>query len=148
MHLHHEAVLDAQLPDVWARATDCRVVAASFPGGTITEATHESFTGEVAVRVGLLTLTFAGAGRYEERDEAAHRAVICASGRQRWGPGRADIRMCLQLQEVAPGTTRAVLDTELSVNGTSLPLAGPLGARIAAPLVQSFLRRLACVEEH
>lgn len=53
-----------------------RRIAPCLPGATI----DDEFTGRVKVKLGPIQLTYAGAGRFVERDDAARLAVMEVTG--------------------------------------------------------------------
>src|ERR1035437_7761432 len=68
---------------------DLERVGNCFPGATVTEATDSAFSGTVKVKLGPITLLYAGSGSFVERDEAAYRAVLQAKGKDKRGNGTA-----------------------------------------------------------
>src|SRR5699024_6765227 len=69
-----------------------------FPGGTLTSVDGDDFEGTVRLKLGPISLTYKGTGKFVERDEAAGRVVMEAQGVDRRGNGTAGITV--------PGTTR------------------------------------------
>ena len=75
--------------ETWAHFNDIEGVAGCFPGATVTEADAESFAGTVKVKLGPIALVYNGSGTFVEKDEAAHRLVIDAKGKDKRGNGTA-----------------------------------------------------------
>ena len=97
---------------------DLERVGGCFPGATVTEATGESFAGTVKVKLGPIALQYAGTGAFVERDDAAHRAVIEAKGKDKRGNGTAGATVTMQLAPAEGGAhTRVDVATELAITG-------------------------------
>ena len=60
-----------------------------MPGAAIDSVDGDDFTGTVKVKLGPINLTYKGKASFIEKDEAAHRAVIDARGRDARGNGTA-----------------------------------------------------------
>ena len=73
-------------------------VAPCFPGATLESTEGDSFTGTVKVKLGPISLTYKGKGTFVERDEANHKLVIDAQGRETLDPPAALAGALLPLQ--------------------------------------------------
>src|SRR4029077_4031503 len=77
---------------VWRFFDDIPQVAACLPGAELTEDLGgDTYKGKVAVRMGPVRLQFAGTADITERDEAAKRVVVHASGADEKGRGQASM---------------------------------------------------------
>lgn len=77
---------------VWQFFQNIPQVAACLPGAELTEDLGgEKYKGRVAVRMGPVKLQFAGTADITERDEAANRVVVHASGADERGRGQASM---------------------------------------------------------
>src|ERR1700684_375350 len=75
---------------VWEFFGDIPRVAACLPGATLTEDLgDDKHGGQFAVRMGPVKLQFAGTAQITERDEAAKRLVLHATGAEQRGRGQA-----------------------------------------------------------
>src|SRR6266700_200567 len=73
---------------VWQFFDNTPQVAACLPGAELTEDLgDDKYKGKVAVRMGPVRLQFAGTADITERDEAAKRLVVHASGADEYGRG-------------------------------------------------------------
>ena len=106
MDLTHEFTVPADVDTTWATFNDLERVAACFPGATVTGVDEDDFTGTVKVKLGPIALLYSGPGTFVERDDAAHRAVIEAKGKDKRGNGTAGATVTIQLPP--DGTGRAV----------------------------------------
>ena len=69
----------------WEVLTDVERVAPCLPGATLLSVDGDEFTGAVKVKVGPITVSYKGVASFEEKDEAARRVVISATGKETRG---------------------------------------------------------------
>lgn len=132
-------------PDqAWALLLDVRRIAPCMPGAELTEVMDErSFKGRVGVKLGPVALSFAGTARFEELDEAAHRARVKAQGTDTKGRGGANAAAAFTLSPIAGGT-RVDIATDLNLSGSVAQYgrgAGMIQA-VAAELIGQFAASL------
>ena len=73
----------------------------------MTEADAESFAGTVKVKLGPIALVYNGTGTFVEKDEAAHRLVIDARGKDKRGNGTAGAMVTATMTEAAGAPPRS-----------------------------------------
>jgi carbon monoxide dehydrogenase subunit G len=117
MELEHRFTVPAGLEETWAHFNDIEGVAGCFPGATVTEADSESFSGTVKVKLGPIALVYNGSGTFLEKDEAAHRLVIDAKGKDKRGNGTAGAVVTAVMSEAGLGSTEVAVTTDLSITG-------------------------------
>jgi carbon monoxide dehydrogenase subunit G len=117
MELEHRFTVPAGLEKTWAHFNDIEGVAGCFPGATVTEADSESFSGTVKVKLGPIALVYNGSGTFLEKDEATHRLVIDAKGKDKRGNGTAGAVVTAMMSEAGPGSTDVSVTTDLSITG-------------------------------
>ena len=116
MELEHQFTVPASVEVTWAAFNDPGRVAPCFPGATLTSVDGDEFTGSAKIKLGPIALQYNGTGRYVERDESAHRAVIEAKGKDKRGNGTANATVTAQLS--ADGDSTSVhVTTDLAVTG-------------------------------
>lgn len=116
MRLDHTFTVPAPVDEAWKTLLDVPRVAPCMPGATLTEFDGESFSGTVRVKLGPVSLTYRGTGRFADVDEAARRVVIEASGKESRGSGTATATVTAVLVEGA-GATRVDVGTDLTITG-------------------------------
>ena len=116
MQLSHRFTVPVSVEETWRAFNDLEQVAPCFPGATLTSTDGDTFTGTVKVKLGPISMQYAGTGTWKERDEAAGRAVIEARGKDKRGNGTASALVTAQLSADGSGTVVSV-DTDLSVTG-------------------------------
>lgn len=116
MELTHRFVVPASIDVTWASLMDLEGVAPCFPGATLTSVDGDEFAGSVKVKLGPIAMLYNGTGQFVERDEANHRAVIEAKGKDKRGNGTAGAKVVAQLTPDGTGTAVEV-STDLSITG-------------------------------
>lgn len=142
MKLEHNFTVPAPVDTVWRALLDPARVAPCFPGATITSADGDQFAGTVKVRLGPISLQYKGEGRFTETDEAAHRAVIEASGTASGGQSTAAATVIATLAEHGEGTAVTVV-TELSITGQPAQFGRGLLEDIGGKIIGQFADCLA-----
>jgi carbon monoxide dehydrogenase subunit G len=117
VELTHGFTVPASVDDAWAAFNDLERIAPCFPGASLTSYDGESFEGLVKVKLGPISLQYAGAGRFAERDEAAHRAVIEAKGKDKRGNGTAAATITASLTSAGDAGTDVTVTTDLTITG-------------------------------
>jgi carbon monoxide dehydrogenase subunit G len=116
MKLKNEFSVPASVDIVWQALLDPERIAPCFPGATITSADGDEFAGLVKVRLGPIALQYRGSGRFTETDEAAHRAVIEATGTASGGQSTAAATVTATLAGNGEATA-VTLTTDLTITG-------------------------------
>ncbi|MEH1128757.1 SRPBCC family protein [Micromonospora sp. CPCC 206061] len=142
MRLDHSFTVPVDVDEAWRVLLDVPRVAPCMPGAALTEFDGEAFTGTVKVKVGPIVLTYTGKGRFVERDDAAHRVVIEASGRDTRAAGTASATVTAVL--VPDGDrTRVEVATDLVVTGRPAQFGRGMLADVGGRLVGQFADCLA-----
>jgi carbon monoxide dehydrogenase subunit G len=141
MELTHDFTVPAPPEAAWQTFMDLERVGGCFPGATVTEVSEEGFAGTVKVKLGPIALQYAGTGQFLERDDAAHRAVLEAKGKDKRGNGTAGATVTIQLAPSGDGT-RVDVTTELSVTGKPAQFGRGVMQDVSDKLLQQFL---ACI---
>jgi uncharacterized protein len=108
MKLEHNFTVAAPVEQAWQVLLDLERIAPCMPGASLTSYEGDEFAGNVRVKLGPVLMTFAGSGRFTERDEPARRLVVEASGKEKRGGG----------------TARATVAASLHGDGESTVVAG------------------------
>jgi carbon monoxide dehydrogenase subunit G len=116
MELQHRFTVPASVDETWAAFQDLELVAPCFPGAALTSVDGDSFSGTVKIKLGPISMQYAGTGTFLERDEATHKARIEAKGKDKRGNGTAAALVTAQLSPDGSGTAVDV-STDLSITG-------------------------------
>jgi len=143
MQLSHRFIVPASVEQTWQAFNDLEQVAPCFPGAVLTSTDGDTFTGTVKVKLGPISMQYAGTGTWKERDEAAGRAVIEARGKDKRGNGTASALVTAQLSPDGSGTAVSV-DTDLSVTGKPAQFGRGVMQDVSDKLLDQFV---ACLSE-
>ena len=123
---------------VWAFFGDVPQVAACLPGAELTEDLgDDTYGGGVAVRMGPVKLEFDGRARILERDDAAKRMVIDASGADKKGRGQASMTVTAVLTSEGRGT-QVHLEQDLQLSGAAAQYGRGMISDVTTVLMGQF----------
>jgi uncharacterized protein len=123
---------------VWRFFDDIPQVAACLPGAELTEDLGgDKYKGKVAVRMGPVRLQFAGTADITERDEAAKRVVVHASGADEKGRGQASMVVTATLAQAGRGTKVGVTQ-DLQLSGAAAQYGRGMIGDVTAVLMRDF----------
>ena len=106
MQIENEFTVPAPIDEVWLHLLDVERVAPCMPGAELTESVDEStWKGKVNMRLGPVSLSFAGVVAMEDRDDSAHRVVLRAKGMEQKGKGAANASVTSWLETGENETT-------------------------------------------
>src|SRR3954467_12395099 len=142
MKLEHDFTVPAPVDEAWKALLDVEKVAPCMPGATLTSVDGDDFTGTVKVKVGPIQVTYKGQARFVEKDDAAHRVVIEASGKEARGSGTAAATVTAVLT-AAGDRTRAEVVTDLNITGRPAQFGRGVMADVGAKLIGQFADCLA-----
>src|SRR5699024_12283431 len=116
MELEHHFEVPATKEEAWRTFNDLEQWVPCFPGATLDQVDGDEFTGSVKGKLGPISLTYKGSGRFLERDAEQGRIVLEASGKDRRGNGNAGATVTALLREGGEGTVVDV-HTEMDIGG-------------------------------
>ncbi|MCF7552873.1 SRPBCC family protein [Pseudonocardia sp. WMMC193] len=143
MQLENKFTIAAPIEDAWAAMNNPETVAPCFPGAALTEYTGDSFTGTVKVKLGPISLTYKGKGTYIERDEANHKVVIDASGRDSRGNGTAKAMVTGTMKADGPDKTEVTMVTDMTITGRPAQFGRGVISDVADKIIGQFASCLA-----
>ncbi|WP_037358322.1 SRPBCC family protein [Amycolatopsis orientalis] len=142
MRLDHEFTVPAPIGEVWQAVIDPERVAPCMPGASLTKVEGDTFAGTVKVKLGPISLLYKGTGEFLEKDEAARKVVIKASGKDARGGGTAAATVTLTLTERDGGTHGAVA-TDLAITGRPAQFGRGLISEVGGKILDTFAGNLA-----
>jgi carbon monoxide dehydrogenase subunit G len=143
MDLTHRFTVPTSVDETWAHFQDIASVAECFPGAQVTSADGDTFQGTCKVKLGPIALTYAGSGTFVEKDEAAHRFVVEAKGRDKRGNGTAGATVTLTMASGSDGTDVEV-NTDLSITGKPAQFGRGVMQDVSDKLLDQFVN---CLEQ-
>jgi carbon monoxide dehydrogenase subunit G len=142
MELTNEFYVEVPVDEAWAVLTDLERIAPCMPGAQLTEVEGDEFRGNVKVKVGPITAQYKGVARFAEKDDASHRAVIDAQGRDTRGQGNANALITATLAAQGAGT-HVTVNTDLKLTGKVAQFGRGAIADVSAALLDQFV---SCLE--
>jgi carbon monoxide dehydrogenase subunit G len=138
MQLENKFTIDAPIEKAWEALNTPQTIAPCFPGATLTEYEGDSFTGTVKVKLGPISLTYKGKGVYKERDDANHRVVIDASGRDSRGNGTAEALVTGTMVADGPDKTSVTMVTDMKITGRPAQFGRGVISDVADKIIGQF----------
>lgn len=131
----------------WEVLLDIRRIAPCMPGAELTEIVDEkTYKGRISVRLGPVALTFAGTVRFDDIDNASHRARVKAQGSDAKGRGAANAVAEFHLEPAGSGSL-VVVHTNLTLSGAVAQYGRGAGI-IQATAGQLMNQFAAALKEH
>lgn len=140
--LVNELTVNRPIAEAWAVITDVERIAPCLPGAQLQEIEGDVYRGVVKVKLGAITPEFRGQATFLEQDDAAHRAVIKAEGRDVKGRGNAAAEITAQAESLSPTSTKVVVTTELAVTGTVARFGRNVMGDVSKRLMNEFANNL------
>jgi uncharacterized protein len=145
MQFENEFVVEAPVEHVWEYLLDVERIAPCAPGAELTEIVDDkTWKGKVNIKVGPVSMSFAGTVTLLERDDAGHRAVLKAEGRERSGRGAASATVTSRL-EAAEGGTKVTISTDLTISGAAAQYGRGMIPDVSKRLTREFAE---CLREN
>jgi carbon monoxide dehydrogenase subunit G len=142
MLIKNEFEVAAPIDQVWAFFGDIPQVAACLPGTELTEDLGgDKYKGQVAIRMGPVKLSFGGTADITERDEAAHRIVVDATGSEAKGRGQASMVVTATLASAGRGT-KILVAQDLQLAGAAAQYGRGMISDVSSVLMSDFSRNL------
>ena len=142
MEINNAFEVKAPIDVAWATLTDLARIAPCLPGATLTSIEGDIYKGHVTVKVGPIVAKFGGQAIFQERNDAAHRAVLKGEGRDSTGKGNASAIITAQLESVDANTTRCTVSTDLTITGKIAQFGRGALADVSDKLLKQFVVNL------
>jgi carbon monoxide dehydrogenase subunit G len=142
VQLENSFTVPVPIDEAWRVLLDIERIAPCMPGAALDSVTGDDFTGRVKVKLGPINLTYQGKASFVEKDEAAHRAVIDAKGKDQRGNGTAAATITATLAEEG-GATRVDVLTDLNITGRPAQFGRGVMTDVGNKLLGQFADKLA-----
>ena len=133
--------VSTSIGDTWKVLLDIEGIAPCLPGAQLQEVHGNQYRGVVKVKVGPITAQYKGTATLVDVDEAAHRILIEAAGRDTRGQGNATASIEVTMNEDGDGT-RVEVVTDLAITGKVAQFGRGVLDDVSAKLLRQFVDNL------
>src|ERR1700722_3813867 len=142
MELEHSFTVPVPVDQAWDVLLDVEQVAPCMPGATLDSVDGDEIKGRIKVKVGPISITYAGTARFTERNREAGVVTLEASGKETRGAGTAAATVRSELHGEG-GETEVTVHTSLNVTGRPAQFGRGVMADVSAKLIGIFATNLA-----
>src|SRR5215469_13266786 len=147
MELEHSFIVPVSKERAWDVLLDVERVAPCMPGATLDSVDGDEIRGKIKVKVGPISMTYAGTAQIVERDEQAGIVRLDASGKETRGAGTASASVRSLLEDRGSETYVTVLTT-LNVTGKPAQFGRGVMNEVGGKLLGIFATNLASMLAH
>ena len=141
VELDHSFSTSKPLEESWNAILDLERLIPAVEGGTVVERTGPgSVKAEILVKMGAMSMTFAGTVEVTGKDEGAHRAVMRVKSKEVGGAGYANADVTFSLQE-GGGT----IHTAAQITGKAASMGESVVVSVLDALINDFTTKLGSI---
>ncbi len=144
MELEHTFTVPVPEERAWDVLLDVERVAPCMPGASLDSVDGDEIKGRIKVKVGPISMTYAGTARFTERDRHAHVITLEAAGKETRGAGTASATVRSML-EGQGDQTHVIVHTTLNVTGRPAQFGRGVMAEVGGKLIGIFANNLAAM---
>lgn len=137
MKINNNFTVSAPVDKAWKMILDLERVTPCLPGAALTGSSGDGYEGTMKVKIGPITANYKGNVKIEEADEANHRAVVEATGRDARGQGTASATIVATMQE-ENGKTNVQVETDMKLTGRAAQFGRGIAQDVAAKMLGRF----------
>jgi carbon monoxide dehydrogenase subunit G len=138
VELDHQFATDKPLEESWQSILDLERVVPCVEGGKVVEKTGpESVKAEIKVKMGAMSLTYAGTVSVIEQDPEAHRAVFQVKSRETRGQGHANADVTFTLSDGG-----GAIHTAAQITGKAASMGEGIMVNVLDALIKNFTQKL------
>jgi uncharacterized protein len=139
MKINNEFTVSVPIQQAWDVMLDLQKIAPCLPGAAIQDEKGDGeYDGTMKVKIGPITANYKGKVKVEEADEANHRAVLQATGRDARGQGTASATIVSTLQEEGSDSTRVSVETDMKLTGRAAQFGRGIAQDVATKMLNQF----------
>jgi uncharacterized protein len=142
MELEHSFTVPVSKERAWDVLLDVERVAPCMPGATLDSVDGDEITGKIKVKVGPISMTYAGTAKFVERDKDAGVVTLEASGKETRGSGTASASVRSVLEDRG-SETHVTVHTTLNVTGKPAQFGRGVMSEVSGKLIGIFATNLA-----
>lgn len=141
VELDHPFSIDKPIEQNWQAILDLERLVPCVEGGSVTEKTGpDSVKAQIKVKMGAMSLTYAGTVAVIEQDPEQHRAVLQVKSRETKGQGHANADVTFSLSD-GGGT----IHTAAQITGKAASMGEGVMTSVLDALIRSFTENLASI---
>lgn len=145
MQLENRFTVPVDADRAWNLLLDVERVVPCFPGAAVNGVAGDTIDGSVRIKLGPVLLHYAGTATFVERDPAARRAVLAASGNDRKGGGSAAATISATLRPAGSSATECVIVTDLDVTGRPAQFGRGIMTEVGNRITAQFAANLSAM---
>jgi carbon monoxide dehydrogenase subunit G len=139
VELDHDFRMSHSIDENWQTILDLDKLVPAVEGGQVVERTGpQSVKAEIKVKMGAMSMDFAGTVEVKEQDEANHRAVLEVKSREVGGNGYANASVTFALTD-GGGT----IHTAAQISGKAASMGEGVVQSVLDALIRDFTTKLA-----
>jgi carbon monoxide dehydrogenase subunit G len=141
VELDHPFSNGKPIEDNWQAILDLERLVPLVEGGSVTEKTGpDSVKAQIKVKMGAMSLTYAGTVTVVEQDPDAHRAVLQVKSREASGQGHANAEVTFSLSD-GGGT----IHTAAQITGKAASMGEGVVQSVLDALINDFTQKLSAL---
>jgi carbon monoxide dehydrogenase subunit G len=139
VELDHQFVTNKPVDETFAAVVDLERLIPCVAGGTVIERTGpESVKAEIKVKMGAMSLTYAGTVEVAEQDPAAHSALLKVKSREAGGQGHANASVMFTFANGG-----GAIHTSAQITGKAASMGEGVMVTVLDALIKDFTGKLA-----
>jgi carbon monoxide dehydrogenase subunit G len=142
MELEHSFTVPVPADQAWDVLLDVERVAPCMPGATLDSVDGDEVKGRIKVKLGPISMTYAGTAHFTERDRDAGVVILEAAGKETRGAGTAAATVRSELHSLGD-QTEVTVHTSLNVTGRPAQFGRGVMADVSSKLIGIFAANLA-----
>lgn len=143
MEIRDSFTVAAPPEQVWDFLLDVERVAPCMPGAELTDVIDEStWAGRVKMKIGPVTMKYAGRVSRVERDDEERRMRLLAEGSEESGKGGATATVTASVEPTPDGGSHVSIVQDLALSGAAAQFGGRMIADVSAHLTKQFAGNL------
>src|SRR5580700_3974874 len=144
MELEHSFTVPVPMERAWDVLLDVNRVAPCTPAASLDSVNGDAITGRIKVKVGPISMTYAGTAKFTERNREAGVVTLEASGKETRGAGTASASVRSELTD-AGDQTHVTVHTSLNVTGKPAQFGRGVMVEVGGKLIGIFADNLAAM---
>jgi carbon monoxide dehydrogenase subunit G len=142
MELEHSFTVPVPADQAWDVLLDVERVAPCMPGATLDSVDGDEIKGRIKVKLGPISMTYAGTAEFTERNREAGVVTLTATGKETRGAGTAAATVRSELRGRGD-QTEVTVHTSLNVTGRPAQFGRGVMADVSSKLIGIFAANLA-----